>query len=103
VPPLPSKNWKPRRTVGNGKLIARHSKSQSLRRNNRPFCTMFLPRMILRRKSFRCNGCPILMSGRASTNPRPEEIETEDQLRKLQDLDCNIGQGYFFSRPPAPR
>ena len=28
-----------------------------------------------------------------------EEIETEDQLRKLQDLDCNIGQGYLFSRP----
>tara|TARA_B100000809_G_C14849029_1_gene427586 strand:- start:206 stop:424 length:219 start_codon:yes stop_codon:yes gene_type:complete len=28
-----------------------------------------------------------------------EGIETEDQLRKLQDLDCNIGQGYFFSRP----
>ena len=28
-----------------------------------------------------------------------EGIETEDQLRKLQVLDCNIGQGYLFSRP----
>jgi EAL domain-containing protein (putative c-di-GMP-specific phosphodiesterase class I) len=28
-----------------------------------------------------------------------EGIETEEQLRKLQELECDIGQGYYFSRP----
>jgi EAL domain-containing protein (putative c-di-GMP-specific phosphodiesterase class I) len=28
-----------------------------------------------------------------------EGIETEDQLRQLQALGCDLGQGYFFSRP----
>ncbi len=30
-----------------------------------------------------------------------EGIETKEQLRKLQDLDCDYGQGYLFSRPAA--
>jgi EAL domain-containing protein (putative c-di-GMP-specific phosphodiesterase class I) len=28
-----------------------------------------------------------------------EGVETEEQLQLLRDLDCHIGQGYFFSRP----
>lgn len=28
-----------------------------------------------------------------------EGVETEDQLRLLRELNCDIGQGYFFSRP----
>lgn len=28
-----------------------------------------------------------------------EGVETEEQLQMLRDLDCHIGQGYFFSRP----
>ena len=28
-----------------------------------------------------------------------ERIETRDQLRELQGLDCTLGQGYLFSRP----
>jgi len=28
-----------------------------------------------------------------------EGIETGDQLRKLKDMGCDIGQGYFFSKP----
>ena len=28
-----------------------------------------------------------------------EGIETKQQLKYLQDLDCDIVQGYFFSKP----
>jgi EAL domain-containing protein (putative c-di-GMP-specific phosphodiesterase class I) len=28
-----------------------------------------------------------------------EGIETEEQLQYLQDLECDIAQGYLFSRP----
>ena len=31
-----------------------------------------------------------------------EGIETEEQIRTIEDLDCEIGQGYFFSRPLDP-
>ena len=31
-----------------------------------------------------------------------EGIETQEQLDYLQQLDCDIGQGYLFSRPVAP-
>lgn len=32
-----------------------------------------------------------------------EGIETEEQLRKLQDLKCDYGQGYLFSKPVVAR
>ena len=28
-----------------------------------------------------------------------EGIETAEQVRDLQDLDCEYGQGYFFFKP----
>jgi EAL domain-containing protein (putative c-di-GMP-specific phosphodiesterase class I) len=28
-----------------------------------------------------------------------ERIETPEQLRQLQDLNCPLGQGFLFSRP----
>ena len=31
-----------------------------------------------------------------------EGIETEEQLRHLQDMGCGFGQGFFLSRPQAP-
>jgi diguanylate cyclase (GGDEF)-like protein len=31
-----------------------------------------------------------------------EGVETEQQLEALRDLDCEIGQGYLFSRPVPP-
>ncbi|APG28671.1 hypothetical protein A7E78_13010 [Syntrophotalea acetylenivorans] len=31
-----------------------------------------------------------------------EGIETQEQLNYLQQLDCDLGQGYLFSRPVAP-
>jgi EAL domain-containing protein (putative c-di-GMP-specific phosphodiesterase class I) len=30
-----------------------------------------------------------------------ERIETPEQLRQLQELNCSLGQGYLFSRPLA--
>jgi diguanylate cyclase (GGDEF)-like protein/PAS domain S-box-containing protein len=30
-----------------------------------------------------------------------EGIETEDQLRRLRDLGCDVGQGFYFARPQA--
>ncbi|MGP1385248.1 MAG: putative bifunctional diguanylate cyclase/phosphodiesterase [Thainema sp.] len=30
-----------------------------------------------------------------------EGIETQDQLHLMEDLDCELGQGYFFSKPCA--
>lgn len=30
-----------------------------------------------------------------------EGIETQDQLHLLKDLDCELGQGYLFSKPCA--
>ena len=32
-----------------------------------------------------------------------EGIETSYQLNKLQDLGCDLGQGYFFSKPISPK
>jgi EAL domain-containing protein (putative c-di-GMP-specific phosphodiesterase class I) len=34
-------------------------------------------------------------------NAVAEGIETEDQLRQLQTLGCEFGQGYLFSKPVA--
>ena len=31
-----------------------------------------------------------------------EGIETREQLNYLQQLDCDLGQGYLFSRPVSP-
>ena len=31
-----------------------------------------------------------------------EGIETEEQMRALQALDCDFGQGYYLGRPTPP-
>jgi len=31
-----------------------------------------------------------------------EGVETEGQLRQLQDLGCHFAQGYYFARPQPP-
>ena len=35
--------------------------------------------------------------------PVAEGIERADQLERLMELKCDMGQGYFFARPLDPR
>ncbi|PEC49067.1 hypothetical protein COJ46_23210 [Bacillus sp. AFS077874] len=28
-----------------------------------------------------------------------EGVETEDQMKMLKNLNCDVGQGYYFNRP----
>lgn len=44
----------------------------------------------------------IHMANDLGMNVVAEGIETEEQLRYLSDNDCEIGQGFYFSRPMPP-
>ena len=39
------------------------------------------------------------MASGLDMNVTAEGIETADQVRRLQDLACEFGQGYYFHRP----
>ncbi|NLL98891.1 MAG: EAL domain-containing protein, partial [Tepidanaerobacter sp.] len=46
----------------------------------------------------------IAMAKSLSLTVVAEGIETEEQLMYLKEFGCNLGQGYFFSRPmPAEK
>ena len=41
----------------------------------------------------------IELAGILKLRPVAEGIERADQLEKLLDLHCDLGQGYYFARP----
>ncbi|MEO8423466.1 MAG: EAL domain-containing protein [Actinomycetota bacterium] len=45
----------------------------------------------------------IELAGILNLKPVAEGIERADQLERLMELKCDMGQGYFFARPLAPR
>ncbi len=44
----------------------------------------------------------ILLGHELNLNVVAEGVETEDHLRLLRELGCDVAQGYFFSRPVLP-
>ena len=53
-------------------------------------------------EGFHCTGTVLAVVMMASNRGIPvvaEGIETADQLVQLQTLECELGQGYFFSKP----
>ena len=44
----------------------------------------------------------IELAGILNLKPVAEGIERADQLQRLLDLDCDLGQGYLFARPLEP-
>ena len=45
----------------------------------------------------------IELAGILNLKPVAEGIERADQLERLMELKCDLGQGYFFARPLDPR
>ena len=45
----------------------------------------------------------IELAGILNLRPVAEGIERADQLERLMELKCDMGQGYFFARPLEPR
>jgi EAL domain-containing protein (putative c-di-GMP-specific phosphodiesterase class I) len=45
----------------------------------------------------------IELAGILNLKPVAEGIERADQLERLMELNCDLGQGYFFARPLDPR
>ena len=45
----------------------------------------------------------IVLGQRLGATVVAEGIETEDQLRRLRDLGCKVGQGYLFAKAVTPR
>ncbi len=45
----------------------------------------------------------IELAGILNLKPVAEGIERADQLERLMELKCDMGQGYFFARPLEPR
>jgi EAL domain-containing protein (putative c-di-GMP-specific phosphodiesterase class I) len=45
----------------------------------------------------------IELAGILNLKPVAEGIERADQLERLMELKCDMGQGYFFARPLDPR
>jgi EAL domain-containing protein (putative c-di-GMP-specific phosphodiesterase class I) len=45
----------------------------------------------------------IELAGILNLKPIAEGIERADQLDRLNELKCDLGQGYFFARPLEPR
>ena len=45
----------------------------------------------------------IELAGILNLQPVAEGIERADQLERLMELKCDMGQGYFFARPLDPR
>lgn len=45
----------------------------------------------------------IVLGQRLGVTVVAEGIETDDQLRRLQDLGCEVGQGYLFAKAVTPR
>ncbi len=45
----------------------------------------------------------IELAGILNLKPVAEGIERADQLDRLNELKCDLGQGYFFARPLEPR
>ncbi len=45
----------------------------------------------------------IVLGRRLGVSVVAEGIETEDQLRRLLDLGCDVGQGYLFAKAVTPR
>ncbi len=41
----------------------------------------------------------IELAGILNLKPVAEGIERADQLERLMELNCDLGQGYFFARP----
>jgi EAL domain-containing protein (putative c-di-GMP-specific phosphodiesterase class I) len=44
----------------------------------------------------------IELAGILSLKPVAEGIERADQLERLLELQCDLGQGYFFAKPLPP-
>jgi EAL domain-containing protein (putative c-di-GMP-specific phosphodiesterase class I) len=44
----------------------------------------------------------IELAGILNLKPVAEGIERADQLERLMELNCDLGQGYLFARPLAP-
>ena len=42
------------------------------------------------------------MSARTILKPVAEGIERPDQLERLMELNCDLGQGFLFARPLTP-
>ena len=45
----------------------------------------------------------IELAGILNLKPVAEGIERADQLERLMELNCDLGQGYFFARPLDPK
>ena len=45
----------------------------------------------------------IELAGILNLKPVAEGIERADQLERLMELNCDLGQGYFFARPLEPK
>ena len=45
----------------------------------------------------------IELAGILNLKPVAEGIERADQLERLMELNCDLGQGYLFARPLDPK
>jgi diguanylate cyclase (GGDEF)-like protein/PAS domain S-box-containing protein len=59
----------------------------------------FVSQMNPRDKNFEVVKTIITLAKNLGIDVIAEGIETEQQLNQLQELDCDFGQGFFFSRP----
>jgi diguanylate cyclase (GGDEF)-like protein/PAS domain S-box-containing protein len=59
----------------------------------------FVSQMNPRDKNFEVVKTIITLAKNLGIDVIAEGIETEQQLNQLKELDCNFGQGFFFSRP----
>jgi len=63
----------------------------------------FVSQMQVENRNYQVVSTIIALSKQLGLSCVAEGIETQQQLQQLQQLGCQLGQGYLFSKPLAPR